>query len=219
MPRRLAPFRILRFTGRMVKLDFRQERTDLYSPPREFTEVVVPEFSFLMVDGRGDPNTDPRYAEAVEALYSVSYAAKFASKQQLDRDWVVAPLEGLWWSDDPVSFSSASKADWNWTMMIRQPDWLTADLMDAAFAKSAKKELPALGSVRLESFAEGRSVQILHIGPYDDEAPTVARLHDEYLPQLGLVENGQHHEVYLGDPRRTEPDRLKTILRQPVAEK
>lgn len=201
----------------MVKTDFKAARKDLYAPStREFSIVDVPEFLFLMIDGSGNPNTAPRYREAVEALYSLSYAAKFASKIGLGRDYVVGPLEGLWWADSREAFTQRAKDDWSWTMMIRQPDWLTDELWDAARHKAAKKQLPALDSVRLESLTEGLAVQIMHIGSYDDEAPTIARMHDEFIPANGLVETTAHHEIYLGDPRRVAPEKLKTVLRQPV---
>ena len=169
-----------------------------------------------MADGHGDPNTSADYADAVEALYSLSYTAKFASKQQLELDYVVAPLEGLWDSARMESFLDRSKDEWSWTMMIRQPTWLTPELWDAARTKLAKKPLPALERVRLESFAEGTAVQVLHVGSYDDEAPTIARMH-EWLRANGYRETGRHHEIYLGDPRRSAPEKLKTILRQPVS--
>lgn len=204
----------------MDKTDFRVERKDLYSPSAgEFSVVDVPPFDFAMIDGSGDPNTSPAYADAVQALYTVSFAVKFASKSELGKDYVVGPLEGLWRTDDPSAFATASKADWSWTMMIRQPDWITAELRELAQAKVAGKKLPGLELLRFETIAEGLSVQILHVGSYDDEAPTIARLHNEFLPAHGYVENGDHHEIYLSDPRKTAAAKLKTILRQPVAPK
>jgi hypothetical protein len=202
------------------KADFKAERKDLYSPSaKDFSVVDVPSFHFAMIEGHGDPNTSTAYAAAVEALYSVSYATKFASKLELGRDYVVGPLEGLWTADDPSAFTSRTKSDWSWTMLIRQPDWITAQVRDLAIAKASEKNLPALESLRFDSFAEGLSVQILHIGSYDDEAPTIARLHDEFLPAHGYIETGPHHEIYLSDPRKVAPAKLKTILRQPVAPK
>jgi hypothetical protein len=199
------------------KTDFKTERKDLYlTPATEFVVVDVPEFSYLMVDGEGDPNTATSYADAVAALYSLSYAAKFASKKQLDRDYVVGPLEGLWDSDRMESFIDRSKDEWRWTMMIRQPEWLTPEVLAAARETAAKKDLPALAKVRSAVLHEGLSAQIMHLGPYDQEGPSLARLHDEFLPENGLTENGLHHEIYLGDPRRTAPEKLKTVLRQPV---
>jgi hypothetical protein len=199
-----------------VKLDFRTERRDLYAPSaKDFSVVDVPAMLFAMVDGHGDPNTSPDYARAVESLYAVSYAAEFASKGELDRDYVVGPLEGLWDAERMGAFVDRSKDEWSWTMMIRQPDWVTSELFEQAVAKSAKKR-PGVEVVRLETYAEGLSVQILHVGTYDDEGPTIARLHGEFLPAHGYVENGRHHEIYLSDPRRVEAAKLKTVLRQPV---
>jgi hypothetical protein len=195
----------------MQKLDFRVERKDLYSPGRDFALVDVPEFHFLMVEGTGDPNTGKDYASAVEALYSLSFAVKFASKAQLGRDYVVAPLEGLW----PDSAASTPKTEWSWTMLIRQPDWLTQEQWDAARATTAAKGLPALDAVRLEPFAEGAAAQVMHVGSYDDEAPTIARMH-AWIAEQGMALGGRHHEIYIGDPRRAAPDKLRTVLRQPV---
>lgn len=202
----------------MSKVDFKKTYKELYAPPKKFVLVDVPEMQFLMVDGHGDPNVAQAYQDALEALYAVAYKIKFASKKQLQRDYVVPPLEGLWWADDMASFSTArDKSHWDWTMMIMTPEWITAEICATALEQVRKSKDPAaLDKVRLESYHEGLSVQILHVGSYDDEGPTLQKLHEEYLPQNGLVENGKHHEIYLGDPRRVAPDKLKTILRQPV---
>ncbi|MFD9965293.1 GyrI-like domain-containing protein [Amycolatopsis sp. NPDC058986] len=200
------------------KYDIKKAHRALYSPSsKEFTVVEVPEFRYIAVDGRGDPNTATAYANAVEALYGVAYALKFASKKTLGRDFVVGPLEGLWRADDPSVFLTRRKEAWEWTMMISQPDWITEDMVEAAIDTVArKKENAALGDVRPRTLAEGTCVQILHIGSYDDETPTLDRLHHHYLPGNGLTFNGDHHEIYLSDARRTAPARLKTVLRQPV---
>ena len=201
----------------MDKIDFRKERPDLYAPSaKDFSVVEVPPYRFLIVDGRGNPNTSEAYAQAVESLYALSYSLKFASKKQLQRAYVVAPLEGLWHSEHRDAFPNRQKDLWSWTMMIRQPDWITDGMVDDAREATAKKKLAALDLVRSELFEEGKSVQILHVGSYDDEAPTIARLHAEFMPANGLVENGLHHEIYLSDPRRVEPAKLRTVLRQPV---
>ena len=203
----------------MDKVDFKKELRHLYNPSsREFSLVEVPEMQFLMLDGHGDPNTEPAYQEAVAALYGVAYKLKFMSKQQLEKDYTVPPLEGLWWAADMETFTiSRDKSTWNWTMMIMQPDWITPEMFVQAIAEVQKsKSLPALAAMRLERYAEGLSVQIMHIGSYDDEAPTLERLHREFIPQNGYVEAGKHHEIYLGDPRKTAPEKLKTVLRQPV---
>ena len=197
--------------------DLKKERKALYAPKADdFVIVDVPDMSFLMVDGSGDPNTSAAYREAVEALYTVSYAVRAIAKKRLQRVHTVAPLEGLWWAEDWAAFRTRDKNAWNWTMMIAQPDWISAEFVDDALAAAASKQRAALDLIRFERYCEGRSVQILHVGSYDDEGPTLARLHDEYLPAHGLVPTGRHHEIYLSDPRRTEPAKLRTILRQPV---
>jgi DNA-binding PadR family transcriptional regulator len=203
----------------MTKSDIKRDRKDLYAPRAGRFELVdVPELPFLMVDGKGDPNTAKSYQDAVTALYAVSFAVKFASKKQLGRDYVVAPLEGLWSADDPAAFGARAKHEWQWTMMITQPQWITAAMVDDVIRLTVmKKDLPAVDQLRFERYAEGLSVQVLHIGSYDDEAPVLERLHHEFMPANGLAFNGRHHEIYLSDPRKTEPAKLRTVLRQPVA--
>jgi hypothetical protein len=203
----------------MEKFDLKKARRDLYAPKAGVFELVdPPEIGFLMVDGSGDPNTAGSYREAVEALYATSYTVKFAARAQLGKDHAVAPLEGLWDAPDLADFHSRRKDNWLWTMMIAQPDWIDADLVAESIAvAAAKKDLPALPLLRFERFAEGRSVQTLHIGPYDDEGPLIARLHKGFLPEHGLAPRDRHHEIYLGDPRRAAPAKLRTILRQPVS--
>lgn len=202
----------------MDSYDIKATFPALYAPkPGDWHIVDVPDLLFLQVDGQGDPNVSTHYAEAVEALYSLSYAIRAVAKADLGRVHTVGPLEGLWSAKDPRSFIVGDKGAWEWTMMISQPAWITADVHDKARRKVEDKELAALDRVRFERYSEGRCVQILHVGPYDTEAPTLARLHDEFLPDNGLTFNGRHHEIYLSDPRRTDPERLRTILRQPVA--
>lgn len=200
------------------KYDVKRAYHELYAPSaREFTLVDVPPMRYLAVDGHGDPNTAAEYAEAVEALFSVAYAVKFRSRKELGRDFVVAPLEGLWRADDPAAFVARDKSAWDWTLLIAQPDWIDEALVaEAVVAARAKGDRPALALVHLRELHEGRSVQILHIGSYDDETPTLARLHDEWMPQHGLTFAGDHHEIYLSDARRTAPEKLRTVLRQPV---
>ena len=205
----------------MTKIDFKKKYEALYQPSaKEFEVVDVPEMQFLMVDGHGDPNTAQEYGEAVEALYAVAYKIKFASKKELDRDYVVPPLEGLWWAADMDSFTlKRDKSAWDWTMMIMTPEWVTEEMFGRAVKQVEKgKNPPALSKVRLESYHERLAVQILHIGSFDDEGPILARLHQEYLPANSYVENGKHHEIYLSDPRKVAPEKLKTVLRQPVRE-
>ncbi len=202
----------------MGKIDFKKQLKHLYSPSaKEPVLVDVPEMSFLMIDGAGDPNTSQDYQEAIEALYSVSFTGKFAVKKAQGIDYVVPPLEGLWWAEDMAQFSTADKHSWLWTAMIMQPEWITPELVaDAVAQLQAKKDLPALPKLRLESYTEGLSAQIMHLGPYSDEGPTIAKLH-EFIAASGHELRGKHHEIYLSDPRRTQPEKLKTVLRQPVA--
>ncbi len=186
----------------------------------EFRVLDVPALSYLMVDGHGDPNTSALYTGALEALYPVAYALKFASKAELGRDYVVPPLEGLWWADDLAAFTTGrDKSRWQWTMMLFVPEWLDADDVGAAVERVRAKKAPArLADVRFETLAEGRCVQTLHVGSFDDEGPVLERMHEEVIPGLGLRMRGKHHEIYLSDPRRTDPAKLRTILRQPVEE-
>lgn len=203
----------------MDKIDFKRDLKHLYQPPAgQFTLIEVPAMQFLMLDGHGDPNSAPAYQEAVEALYAVAYKLKFASKQQVGRDYTVMPLEGLWWAEDMASFTARrDKSQWDWTMMIMQPEWVTEEMFGEATAVVAQqKALPTLAKLRLEPYHEGQSVQIMHIGSYEDEAPTLHKLHHEFMPANQLAFNGRHHEIYLSDPRRVAPEKLKTVLRQPV---
>jgi hypothetical protein len=199
------------------KIDFKKSLPDLYKPPADrFVSVDVPVLQFVKVDGRGDPNTAPAYKQAIEWLYAVSYAMKFAAKAALGKDYVVPPLEGLWWADDPADFVARRKDRWCWTMMIMAPAFIDPALFKAAIGKSKKKLGTPPDSLRLERLEEGTALQILHAGSYDDEGPILARLHDEEMPSRGLAFAGPHHEIYLSDARKTEPARLRTILRQPV---
>ncbi|SDE25309.1 GyrI-like domain-containing protein [Glycomyces harbinensis] len=204
--------------GTMDKYDVKKAHRALYAPSaKDFTVVEVPELRYIAVDGHGDPNTSSAYAEAVETLYGVAYTLKFASRNTLGRDFVVAPLEGLWRADDPAAFTKRNKGSWSWTMMIGQPEWITGAMVrDAVETAARKRGNPTLADVRLLTLAEGACVQIMHVGSYDDEAPVLDRLHREYMPANGFTFNGDHHEIYLSDPRRTAPAKLKTVLRQPV---
>jgi len=198
--------------------DVKRDLRAVYAPTnRDWASVTVPPQRFLAVDGSGDPNSAPAYVEAVEALYAVAYTVKFAGKRA-GRDSVVGPLEGLWYADDLAVFTARDKAAWSWTMLISLPGWVSdAQVEEAvAAARLKKKSLPGLDRVRIESLDEGLCMQLLHVGSYDDEAPALARLHGEVLPAEGLRERGRHHEVYLSDPRRVAPEKLKTVVRQPV---
>jgi hypothetical protein len=203
----------------MSKIDFKKELKHLYRPTtKQFVVVDVPPMKFLMIDGHGDPNTAQEYQDAVEALYAVAYELKFVSKREQGMDYVVPPLEGLWWAEDMETFTiRRDKSAWNWTTMIMQPEWITQEMLEKALKQvERKKNLPALSRLRLETYHEGLSVQIMHIGSYDDEAPTIAKLHNEFIPENGYQEAGKHHEIYLSDPRKVAPEKLKIVLRQPI---
>lgn len=203
----------------MQKIDFKKEQKSLYAPgTKEVVAVDVPTMQFLMVDGAGDPNTVPAYAEAVEVLYALSYTLKFMVKKgELAIDYGVLPLEGLWWAEDMTRFNAEDKSNWLWTMMIRQPDFVTEAMVDEALAAvQKKKNPPALEKVRFADYAEGACAQILHIGPFHEEGPTIARVHN-YIAESGYVLSGKHHEIYLSDIRRAAPEKWKTVIRQPFA--
>ncbi|MEO3940959.1 GyrI-like domain-containing protein [Paenarthrobacter nicotinovorans] len=201
-----------------MKSDFKKLVPTYSAKPGIFAVVTVPKLQFLMIDGHGDPNSSQAYKDALLTLYPVAYKLKFFSKEHLGRDYAVMPLEALWWADDMESFTSArDKSQWDWTLMIMVPEWLGPDHFAAAReAVAGKGEAVALDALRLEHLEEGMSVQTLHIGPYDDEAPVLQEMHGSFIPGQSLAMTGKHHEIYLSDPRRTAPEKLKTILRQPV---
>lgn len=201
-----------------TKLDLKSEFKELYSAKRTPALVDVPELQFLMIDGVGDPNTSAEYADAISALYSIAYTIKFAFKKSADAiDFPVMPLQGLWWARDMTAFKRADKGSWQWTMMIMQPDIVGHEhFVQAVRDATAKKQLPSAGRLRMERFAEGRAAQVMHVGPYSAEEPTIRALH-EFIAEQGLELSGKHHEIYLGDPRRSAPEKLRTVIRQPVA--
>lgn len=203
----------------MSKADFKKTLDSYQAKHKEFRIVAVPAMQYLMIDGHGDPNTSQEFADAVASLFPVAYKLKFLSKQELDKDYTVMPLEGLWWSDNMATFTTArDKSAWDWTMMIMQPDWITPDMFDVALQKVTEKNLlNNLAKVRLERLEEGQCVQTLHIGSYDDEAPVLAEMHDVFIPANNFTMSGKHHEIYFSDFRKVAPDKLKTLLRQPVA--
>lgn len=201
----------------MHKIDLKKELKHLYQPSaKQVVQVAVPSFQFLMIDGAGDPNTSRGYAEAVGALFSVSYTAKFMVKKGAQGiDYAVMPLEGLWWSDDMSAFITNDRSKWKWTMMIMQPHFVEAGVIQAAIVEvKRKKALPAVSELRLESFIEGLCAQTLHIGPFSEEGPTIQRVHD-FIEERSVLA-GKHHEVYLSDVRRADPAKWKTIIRQPM---
>ncbi|WP_167148327.1 GyrI-like domain-containing protein [Actinomyces sp. ZJ308] len=201
-----------------MRTDIKKDRKDLYLPTAaDFTEVEVPAMTYLAIDGHGDPNTAPAYVNAIQALYAGAYAIRSVLKQRTGDDFVVGPLEGLWTSPNSSAFVALDKGSWDWTMMIPLPEAVSSqDVAEGLARAGCKKPGLPIGELRELRFVEGRSLQILHVGTYDDEAPTLARLHDEVMPSLGLTWNGPHHEIYLSDPRRVAPEKMRTVLRQPV---
>jgi hypothetical protein len=201
----------------LSKLDLKKELKHLYAAnAKRYSIVEVPPLNYLMIDGHGDPTRNPEYQKACEALYSMSYTLKFRHKA-LGNDYGVMPLEGLWWMENMADFSLGSKDRWDWTMMIMQPKAITTEqLQEACCDVARKKNLSLPPSLRLEPYSEGLSVQILYVGAYADEGPVIARMH-AFARDSGYRLQGKHHEIYLGDPRKTAPEKLKTILRQPIA--
>jgi hypothetical protein len=202
----------------MQKIDFKKDFKHLYQPSaKEVAKVTVPKLNFLMLDGKGDPNTSQDYQAGVEALFALSYSIKFMVKKgALAIDYGVLPLEGLWWVDDMSKFSLNNKSDWQWTMMIAQPDFVTSAMVEEATAEVKSKKNPAaLQAVRFDSFEEGVCAQIMHIGPFSAEGPTIERLH-RFIADAGCKPTGKHHEIYLSDIRKAAPAKWKTVIRQPM---
>jgi hypothetical protein len=204
----------------MEKIDLRKQYASLYPKGKAAEQphlVKVPPLQYVMADGRGDPNDSVRFQEITAALYSAAYGVKFTSKAH-GKDFTVMGLEGLWWSDDPSVFALDKRGEWRWTLMILQPEWITAEMVERALeaaVKRGKVRPTAADEVSLETFEEGESAQILHIGPFAEEGPTIERLHD-FIAMKGYRLSGKHHEVYLSDYRRADPEKMKTVIRNPV---
>jgi len=200
----------------LKKIDLKKELKHLYQPSaKEVVQVDVPTMNYLMIDGEGDPNSVKAYTDAVETLFTISYAVKFMVKRSLAIDYMVMPLEGLWWADDMATFSPEDKSNWKWTMMIMQPSFVSENMIETAIADAKKKKNPpAISSVRFEALTEGKCAQILHIGPFSEEGPTIEKVHQFIAARSRLT--GKHHEIYLSDIRRADPARWKTVIRQPM---
>ena len=204
----------------MTKVDVRKELAEFYPTGKKAMTphlAVVPSGLFLMVDGYGNPNTSERFQEVTGWLYAVAYAAKFASKAN-GTDYSVMPMEGVWWADDNAVFTEGRKDEWKWTLMLRHPDFVTEQMLKDAIATAVSKgklTTEQAAELRVETFAEGLSVQVLHVGPYEAEAPVITAMH-EWAASEGYKLRDRHHEIYLGDPRKAAPDKLKTVLRHPV---
>jgi hypothetical protein len=204
----------------MEKIDYKKIFKIFYQPKASVVSIVdIPAFNYLMIDGQGDPNYSVDYQQAVEALFSLSYTLKFMiKKSETSIDYVVMPLEGLWWADDMASFSVDDKAGWKWTMMIMQPEFIDRKLIASAIKSlEKKKDLPVLHKIRFETYNEGLCAQTLHLGPFSEEGPTVARVH-AVIEEHGKL-TGKHHEIYLSDIRKAAPEKWKTVIRQPMLKK
>ncbi len=202
------------------KIDFRKTLKEFYNPPRNPVIVDVPKLQYLMIDGKGYPGTSQEYQEAIEALYPIAYTLRFALKRANVIDYKVMPLEGLWWAKDMKAFTiSSRKEEWLWTSMIMQPPQVTKEHYQEALKIVQKKKSPvALSKMRLETYQEGLSVQVMHIGPFSEEAPVIEAMHQHAFDQ-GFDLHGKHHEIYLSDFRKTAPERLRTVIRQPIQKK
>lgn len=202
----------------MKKIDYKKELKQFYDASAKKVEVVdVPQMNFLMIDGKGDPNTSQAFQDAVEALFSVSYTLKFMIKKGKEAiDYGVMPLEGLWWADDMSQFSTQNKDNWKWTVMIMQPKYVTVNLVHEAIEQvKKKKDLTALPKLRYEALSEGKAAQIMHIGPFSEEGPTIQKIHT-FIEEMKFKLSGKHHEIYLSDIRKAAPGKWKTIIRQPM---
>ncbi len=199
----------------MSKLDLRKELKQFYTAKKKPEVIDVPPGSFLTIVGKGDPNGE-EYQDALQALYGLSYTLKFKSKAD-GRDFTVMALEGLWWIDEGVFDleNPVPRSTWNWKSMIRQPDFITDEMIEEAKLPVREKRGPTVDKVKLEKFNEGLCAQILHRGPYSDEGPTIRKLHD-FVEENGYKLRDDHHEIYLSDPRRSKPENIKTIIRHPI---
>jgi hypothetical protein len=202
----------------MEKINYKKKLQHLYKPSVKEVEIVeVPQMNYLMIDGDGGPN-HPTFQNAIEVLFPLSYTLKFMiKKSDIGIDYGVLPLEGLWWADDMSSFIKDKKDDWKWTLMIMQPELITNEMVvEAVNQVRVKKNPTSLPLVRFESINEGKVAQIMHIGPFSEEGPTVQKLHS-FIKDSGKKIIGKHHEVYLSDIRRASPEKWKTIIRQPMS--
>lgn len=204
------------------KVDFKKKFKDLYLPSKKRVAIIdVPNMHFLKIDGQGSPGDSPEYKDAMKVLYAVAYKIKFLSKAE-GKDYVVPPLEGLWWADDMDDFTNGNRDMWKWTMMIMQPEWVNEELLKEAIDITAEKKpelKKVLPKLRFEEYNEGKSAQIMHIGPYTEEGPTIEKLH-QFIKEQGGKFNGytqKHHEIYIGDPNRGKPENLRTVIRQPYS--
>jgi hypothetical protein len=201
----------------MLKRDLKKEMGILYKASVKPESIDIPPLQYLMIDGKGRPGNED-YQLAVQALFGISYKAKFILKKREGLDYAVMPLEGLWWADNLEDFEKDNRDEWKWTLMILQPEWITRPLIEEAGEKAREKsDNPCLDQLRLENFEEGLCGQILHVGPFSEEHGTILKLHEFISNQKGRFDGKvrKHHEIYLSDIRKTAPEKYRTIVRQP----
>lgn len=201
----------------ITKIDFKKEFKEIYAQSKnKISFVDVPPLNYLSIEGKGDPNTSEEYQSSIEALMSVSFKTKFIMKKEFKKDYVVMPLEGLWYVNDSEEFSIEDKSNWKWTSLIMQPDFVKIEHINQAIEEvKTKKDLNSIDKIKFITLKEGLSAQILHIGPFSEEVSTIEKLHEE-IKKENYSSNGLHHEIYLSDIRRSKPEKLKTIIRQPI---
>ncbi|MCF6234032.1 MAG: GyrI-like domain-containing protein [Rhodobacteraceae bacterium] len=208
----------------MDNLDFKKRDKPLYSgKPGRWDRLEVPPITYVASSGQGDPD-QPAFSRSVAALYPLAYGIRALCKAQ-GAVFTVPPLAALWRADDPKAFATGDRMAWQWTVLLRLPDTIDQQMLETVRATALKKlarkkdvgtDSDTMNAVSLINLDEGDCLQTLHLGPYADEAPVLADLHNRVMPELGVTFNGAHHEISLGDPRRAAPEKLRTILRQPV---
>jgi hypothetical protein len=201
----------------MEKIDLKKQFKAAYKATTKPSILKIPPMKALMIDGMGDPKTSPEFRQDIEALYGLSYTMKFTLKKEQGLDWTVMGMECLWWADDPTAFPEKRYEEWKYTILVVQPDFVTPKhLRRFAAELEEKKGSPMFRKVRLGTLREGLCAQVLHVGPYQEAPKTIVMLH-EFIEAQGKTACGKHHEIYLNDPRRVAPEKLKTIMREPVA--
>lgn len=205
----------------MEKRDLKKEHRNMFSPKKGvFSIIEIPQLKYITIEGEGNPNIAESFSKSTEALYTIAYGIKFAMKESGD-DFTVMPLEGLWYCDNMSKFSEDNKDEWKWKLMILQSELVEQEIFENARIKGITKKTELkeyLEEVKLEKYTEGLSVQTMYVGAYKDEAPVIREMH-KFIGENGYELAGLHHEIYIGDPRKTEAAKLKTILRQPMRKK
>ncbi|TWU51577.1 GyrI-like domain-containing protein [Rubripirellula reticaptiva] len=200
-----------------MKVDFKKSIASYKAKSGQFSVIEVPTMNFIAINGDKGP-ASKEFTAAIETLYPVAYHLKFMSKRSLEKDYVVPPLEAIWWARDMDAFTTKfDQSQWEWTAMIMVPDWITDAMVQSSLSDvTAKKAPPSIDKLRLTQIDEGICVQTMHIGSYSDEGPVLKEMHEKFIPNNGLQMRGKHHEIYFNDFRKVAPEKLRTMLRQPV---